>query len=165
MQLFNAEYHHGPLLYFDLDTVIVDNLDWLWNLPLTYFWAVRDFKHLWKPTNYSVNSSVMWWDTDSYDHIWQNFKAQELTRILSKYRGDQDYISEAVPTSERRFLDVDRVKSWRWQCLDGGYNFAQKRHLLPNTGTTLLHPTSVLVFHGRPKPDKIVDSVVVQHWQ
>jgi lipopolysaccharide biosynthesis glycosyltransferase len=165
MQLFNAEYHHGPLLYFDLDTVIVDNLDWLWNLPLQYFWAVRDFKHLWKPTNYGVNSSVMWWNTDSYNYIWQNFKVQELSRILSKYHGDQDYISEAIPVAERRFLDVDRVKSWRWQCLDGGYNFAQKRHLLPNTGTTLLPSTSVLVFHGRPKPDKIADSVIIQHWQ
>jgi hypothetical protein len=107
----------------------------------------------------------MWWNTDSYNYIWQNFKVQELSRILSKYHGDQDYITEAIPVAERRFLDVDRVKSWRWQCLDGGYNFAQKRHLLPNTGTTLLHPTSVLVFHGRPKPDKIVDSVVIQHWQ
>ena len=165
MQLFNAEYHHGPLLYFDLDTVIIDNLDWLWNLPLTHFWAVRDFKHLWKPTNYGVNSSIMWWNTESYNYIWQNFKAQELSRILSKYHGDQDYISEAIPSAERRFLDVDRVKSWRWQCLDGGYNFAQKRHLLPNTGTTIMHPASVLVFHGRPKPDKISDPFVIQHWQ
>jgi hypothetical protein len=107
----------------------------------------------------------MWWNTDSYNYIWQNFKVQELSRILSKYHGDQDYISEAIPVAERRFLDVDRVKSWRWQCLDGGYNFAQKRHLLPNTGTTLLPPTSVLVFHGRPKPDKITDSVIIQHWQ
>lgn len=165
MQLFNAEYHRGPLLYFDLDTVIVDNLDWLWNLPLTHFWAVRDFKHLWKPAHYGVNSSVMWWHTDSYNYVWQNFKTQELTRIMSKYHGDQDYISESISSSERQFLDIDRVKSWRWQCLDGGYNFAQKRHLLPNTGTTVIPPASILVFHGRPKPDKIADSVVVQHWQ
>ena len=165
MQLFNAEYHHGPLLYFDLDTVIVDNLDWLWNLPLSYFWAARDFKHLWKPTNYGINSSVMWWNTDTFDYVWRNFKIQELNRIITRYHGDQDYITEVIPTSDRRFLDTERVKSWRWQCLDGGYNFSQKRHLLPNTGTTLTQPTSILVFHGRPKPDKITDPVVVQHWQ
>jgi hypothetical protein len=107
----------------------------------------------------------MWWDTTKYDHIWKNFKIQELTKILSKYHGDQDYISEVIPASERRFFDTDRVKSWRWQCLDGGYNFAQKRHLAPNTGTTILDPTSIMIFHGNPKPDTITDSLVTQHWQ
>ena len=52
MQLFNTAHHAGPLLYFDLDTVIVKNIDWLVNLPLSYFWAVRDFKYLWKPINF-----------------------------------------------------------------------------------------------------------------
>lgn len=165
MQLFNAEHHCGPLLYFDLDTVIVDNLDWLWNLPLTHFWAVRDFKHLWKSTNYSINSSIMWWHTNSYDYVWQHFKTQELTQILRKYHGDQDYILDAIPVPERNFFDTERIKSWRWQCLDGGYNFSQKRHLLPDTGTSIMHPTSVLVFHGNPKPDNIVDPLIVQHWQ
>ena len=165
MQLFNSEYHQGSLLYFDLDIVIVDNIDWIWQSNLDYFWAVRDFKHLWKPTNFGVNSSIMWWNTTTFDYIWQNFKIQELSRILKKYHGDQDYISDVLITSKRRFFDIERIKSWRWQCLDGGYNFAQKRHLLPNTGTTVLHPTSIMVFHGKPKPNEILDSVVVQHWQ
>ena len=165
MQLFNKEYHCGPLLYFDLDTVVVSNLDWLWNLPLSYFWTVRDFKHLWKPAHHGINSSVMWWDTNSFDYVWQNFKAQELNQIIRRYHGDQDYITEVIPASERRFLDLERVKSWRWQCLDGGYNFSQKRHLLPNTGTTITQPTSIMIFHGNPKPDKIADPVISQHWQ
>ena len=165
MQLFNSEYHRGPLLYFDLDIVIVDNIDWIWKSNLDYFWAVRDFKYLWKPTNFDVNSSIMWWDTTTFDYIWQNFKVQELSQILKKYHGDQDYISDVLVTSKRRFFDIDRVKSWRWQCLDGGYNFAQKRHVLPNTGTTVLHPTSIMVFHGAPKPDTIADPVIVYHWQ
>ena len=165
MQLFNAEYHCGPMLYFDLDTVIVDNIDWVWKLPLTYFWAVRDFKYLWKPTNYGINSSVMWWDTNSFDYIWRNFKVENLTNIMRKYPGDQDYISEAIPKTDRRFFEEQRVKSWRWQCLDGGYNFTQKRHLLPNTGTSFANPTSIMVFHGNPKPIDVADPVIVQHWQ
>jgi len=165
MQLFNAEYHCGSLLYFDLDTVIVDNIDWIWKLPLTYFWAVRDFKYLWKPTNYGINSSVMWWNTDSFDYVWRNFKADNLTNIMRKYPGDQDYISETILKADRRFFEEQRVKSWRWQCLDGGYNFTQKRHLLPNAGTNISYPTSVMVFHGKPKPSDVADPVIVQHWQ
>ena len=63
MQLFNTEHHAGPLLYFDLDTVIVQSIDWIVQSNLDYFWAIRDFKYLWRPTDYGVNSSIMWWDT------------------------------------------------------------------------------------------------------
>lgn len=165
MQIFNSKYHAGPLLYFDLDTVIIDNLDWLVNLPLNYFWTVRDFKYLWKPSNYTVNSSIMWFNTKQFRFVWEDFSNKKLEKITASYRGDQDYITDAIPAAQRRFFETERVKSWRWQCLDGGYNFAQKRHLLPNTGTTVNQPTSVLIFHGKPKPEEIVDPVVVQHWQ
>lgn len=165
MQLFNTEYHKGPLLYFDLDTVIVDNLDWIIQRPLDHFWAVRDFKYLWRTGNQSINSSVMWWDTTKFDYIWRNFKIQDLDQIRLKYRGDQDYIADALLSSSWRSFDVERVKSWRWQCLDGGYNFAQKRYFLPNKGTEIRHPTSILIFHGNPKPDKVADPVITQHWQ
>lgn len=165
MQIFNSKYHAGPLLYFDLDTVIIGNLDWLVNLPLNYFWTVRDFKYLWKPSNYTVNSSIMWFNTKQFRFVWEDFSNKKLEKITASYRGDQDYITDAIPAAQRRFFEIDRVKSWRWQCLDGGYNFAQKRHLLPNTGTTVNQPTSVLIFHGKPKPNEINDPVVVQHWQ
>ena len=32
-------------------------------------------------------------------------------------------------------------------------------------GTQIHNDTSVLIFHGDPKPDKILDPVVIQHWQ
>ena len=165
MQLFNPELHSGPLLYFDLDVVIVKNIDWIWQSPLNYFWSVRDFKHLWRPTHYGINSSVMWFDTTTFGYVWRNFSVQELKRVIGKHQGDQDFLNHAIPTSEIKFFDTEKVKSWRWQCLDGGYHFTQKRHLLPNTGTAITDRTSVLVFHGSPKPDQVTDPVILQHWQ
>ena len=165
LQLFNSEYHAGPLMYFDLDTVIVDSIDWIWQLDLQHFWTVRDFKRLWRTHNYSINSSIMWFNTQKFDYIWRNFKVSNLPQIMLKYHGDQDYITDAIPSSERQFFDVERVKRWRWQCLDGGYNFAQKRHLKPNTGTDISYPTSIMVFHGKPKPDQVADPIIIRHWQ
>lgn len=165
IQLFNSAYHRGPLLYFDLDTVIVDNIDWIWNLNLNYFWAIQDFKHLWRLEHYGINSSVMWFDTGRFDYIWDKFNQEHISRIVSKYHGDQDFINEAISSNDRRLFDSARVKSWRWQCLDGGYNFAQRRFLAPNTGTTVLEPTSILVFHGNPKPSEVADPVILKHWQ
>jgi hypothetical protein len=164
MQLFNPDHHSGPLLYFDLDTVIVDNIDWIWQQPTTYFWAIRDFKHLWRPTHTGINSSIMWWNTQHYRTVWDTFTQQDLTTMMQKYHGDQDYILSMIPQNQRRFFNENYIKSWRWQCLDGGYDFRKKRHNSPGSGTVIPKNASVLVFHGAPKPADISDLVVQQQW-
>ena len=165
MQLFNSQHHSGPLLYFDLDTVIVGNIDWIWQLSSNYFWAIRDFKYLWRPTHTGINSSVMWWNTDNYQWVWNEFEKQNLQDVMLKYRGDQDFISTIIPENQRRLFDLERVKSWRWQCLDGGYNFSKKYHYKPGAGTEISPDTSVLIFHGDPKPNETTDPEIIQHWQ
>lgn len=165
MQLFNSCHHAGPMLYFDLDTVIVNNIDWIWNLPLRYFWTVRDFKYLWRPTHQGLNSSIMWWDTRTSDSIWKNFRKQDINTIIKKYPGDQDYLSQTLDIRHLRFFDTDRVKSWRWQCLDGGYDFKHRFYKNPGMGTVLDPNNDVLIFHGKPKPDQIKDTAVIAHWR
>lgn len=165
MQLFNSQHHAGPLLYFDLDTVIIDSIDWIWQLNPQQLWAVRDFKYLWRPTSYSVNSSVMWWDTTKFHFVYEDFVKIDLNTILKKYRGDQDYITDCVLPEHRRFFENDRVASWRWQALDGGYDFPNRVYRRPGSGTVLGGRNSVLIFHGQPKPDKLQDPVIVQHWK
>ena len=165
MQLFNPEHFKGPLLYFDLDTVVVDNLDWLVKLPTNNFWAVRDFKRLWNPAFYGINSSVMYWDTTQFESVWKQFCRENFDTVIAGYHGDQDYITAVIPDSYCKFLPIERVKSWRWECLDGGYDFKKRRFLQPNTGTNPPQTASILVFHGNPKPDKITDSYVQSHWQ
>lgn len=165
MQLFNNEHHNGPLLYFDLDTVITNNIDWIWQLSTKHFWSVRDFKYLWRPSNYSVNSSVMWWDTNRYKYIWAETVRRKLTDLLVRYHGDQDFITELIPQGERHSFNTDWVQSWRWQALDGGYNFKRRIYLQPDSGTTIAKNTSILVFHGNPKPSDIQDPAVLAHWR
>lgn len=164
LQLFNSEYYSGPLLYFDLDTVITSNIDWIWRQNLQHFWAVRDFKYLWRPNFTGLNSSVMWWNTAKFEHIWHDIKSQKVTDFVKKFHGDQDYITAAIPISDRRFFSTECVKSWRWQCLDGGYNFNRKIYLTPGTGTKIDN-TSILIFHGSPKQHEVTDATIIKHWQ
>jgi hypothetical protein len=165
IQLFNSEHYRGPLLYFDLDIVITKNIDWIWQLKLRHFWAVKDFKHIWRPMFQSVNSSIMWWDTTQFDWVWRNFQDLDLAQTLKRFHGDQDYISSVITEQQRRYFNTDYVKSWRWQCLDGGYDFKRRIWKSPGAGTNINDNTAILVFHGNPKPDQITDPVIAQHWR
>lgn len=164
LQMFNAKHHHGPLLYFDLDTVITDNIDWITHLPTQYLWAPKDFKHLWRPQHTGINSSVLWWDTDAFGDVWQTFKSRDFNLLQRQYPGDQDFLSDAIDQSRRRFMNDRLVRSWKWECLDGGWDFKQRKHNVPGQGT-VLNGTGILVFHGHPKPHTLTDPVIVQHWR
>jgi hypothetical protein len=164
MNLFNSAEHAGPLLYFDLDTVIVDNIDWICNLPLSYFWAVQDFKYLQRANHLGMNSSIMWWDTRRFDSVWSAFQQENLSTVIKKYRGDQDYLNHAL-ANDLRFLDLTQILSWRWQCLGNGYNFKRRNYQSADAVTHIPAGASVLVFHGQPKPADLTDPVIVQHWR
>lgn len=165
MQLFDSSHHAGPMLYFDLDTVIINNIDWICDLPLQFFWTVKDFKYLWRPNAQSINSSIMWWDTQKFHHVWQEFQQQDLLQTMKKYRGDQDYLDAAIPHNSVRFLDSDQIKSWRWECQHDGYDFSKKRFKDPDLAANIPAQTAVLIFHGQPKPKNCQHSVVVEHWK
>lgn len=165
MQLFNVDFHRGPMLYFDLDTVVVKNIDWIWRLSLRNFWSIRDFKYLWRPSNNGLNSSVMWWNTAQFGYVWKEAQARGVQALMQKYHGDQDFLSDVIPLNQRHFFHPDFIKSWRWQCKDGGYNFQRRSYKTPGAGTDIPDITSILIFHGQPKPGDIDDPVVIQHWQ
>jgi hypothetical protein len=155
----------APLLYFDLDTVIVQNIDWIWKNSTNYFWALQDFKYLWRPSHNDVNTSVMWWDTTKYAQVWEAFQRRAVKETLRAYHGDQDFVSDVLGDNMRRFLDMNRIKSWRWQSLDGGFDFKSRTYRTPETGGKIMPKDSILVFHGKPKPDQITDPVVLEHWK
>lgn len=165
VQLFNSEHHRGSLLYFDLDVVIAKNIDWIWQLKTRHFWAVKDFKHLWRPAYQSINSSIMWWDTAQFDWVWRNFLDLNLTQTIKRFKGDQDYINSVLTQQQRRYFNSEWVKSWRWQCLDGGYDFKRRVWKTPGSGTNIADDTAILVFHGNPKPHEIQDPVIKHYWQ
>ena len=166
MQLFDQEHFSGDLLYFDLDVVIVKNIDWIIKLPANRLWAVRDFKYLQNENLYQINSSIMWWNVSAFDWVWKKFKQKDIKLTMKELTGDQDYIESALSQNQRQYFPDDRVISWRWQSHHGGLNFPDRTPQLPGAGTVIPDNTSVLVFHGQPKPHELPDDVVIeQHWR
>lgn len=164
IQLFNPEFHSGSLLYLDLDTVIVNDLTWITELSTKYFWSIHDFQRLYKQDHNKINSSVMWFNTNKWSNVYNDFNWKNFSTIKTKYRGDQDYIFDKIPEEKRRFLDSDRIKSWRWEVHDGGWDFKNRAAKSPGTGTVYDESVSLLIFHGKPKPHEITDGAVKRHW-
>ena len=165
MQLFNPAHFAGNMLYLDLDVVIADSLDWIPEHTTDYLWTIRDFRYLQRRDTVTMNSSVMWFNVDRFSWIWDRFSQADFKATIKSYPGDQDYIGAALDVNQRRFFDDFRFESFRWQCLDGGYDFARRRHLKPGTGVQIQSGTSVVVFHGNPKPHQTTDPVIREYWQ
>lgn len=164
MQMFDTRHIQSRVLYLDLDTVITRNIDWLWELNEQYLWAIKDFKYLWRPTWSGINSSVMLWDTTRFKWIWEDFSCKNINAIVRQYHGDQDYLNIMLSDKNRRFIDTDTVKSWRWQCSDGGMDMKTRQYRSPNAGTVIDPKTALMIFHGKPKPHEIADPVIKQYW-
>ena len=164
MQMFDSGHFQGKLLYFDLDVVIARNIDWAWNLSDKYFWSIRDFRHLWRSNYHGINSSMMIWDTRRFHHVWQAFQDRNIAATVKQYHGDQDFLAATLTTKELRFLPEEMVKSWRWQIKDGGFDMKRRVYHRPDAGSVLDPVTSVMIFHGSPKPHEVPDSLIQQLW-
>lgn len=164
MQMFNPAHVSGKLLYMDLDVVITKNIDWMWNLDTRYFWAIRDFKCLWRPTWRGMNSSIMLWDTTHWNKIWTEFQNRNIAATVKQFHGDQDFLNSLITDKHLRFFDQDAIKSWRWQIKDGGLDMKTRSYNKLGAGSVLDPKTAVMIFHGSPKPHEIADPVISQYW-
>jgi len=164
LQLFNPDHYTGDLLYFDLDMVILQNIDWIVQSSSDYFWTIRDFRYLQKPFHAGMNSSVMRFNVARFSYVWEKFTKNDVKDSIKSYQGDQDFLQATILQEHKRFLDGDRFQSWRWQVADGGYDFAHRRSREPGTGPTLGPKTDIIVFHGHPKPHQVTDKLVTTNW-
>lgn len=165
MQMFNARHFQGRLLYLDLDTVIIQNIDWMWQTDANHFWTIKDFRYLWRPQWNGLNSSVMLWDTKKYHWIWDKFSGENIDTVVKQYHGDQDYLTAVLNNKEIRFFDVNTIKSWRWEIKDGGLDMQTRLYKRPDTGSTIDPKTCIVVFHGQPKQHQLQDNIIDKYWK
>ena len=106
MELFLQE---GPCLFFDLDTIICGNLDGLIKnlLKEATFAALKDDKRK------QFGSGIMFWN-GNYKHIYDIFAAKPK-RLSSRFRGDQDFITQVVTLAKGRYIQSfsEGIISWQ----------------------------------------------------
>ena len=135
--LFEPGRFKGRVLYLDLDSVVVGNLDEL--VESKGIIDMRDWG--WGVKTY--NSSVMVWDAGEHEDVYTKF-TKPVTRLLDK-GGDQEWITKIGGWES---LPPYLVKSYRYHSVKA-----------PPTGC------SVCTFHGNPKPHDVVDGWVPKFWR
>ena len=164
MQLFNSAHFAGNLLYLDLDVVVARELNFVRDCDPQRLWGIRDFKYLQGRQAPTINSSMMWWNVQQFDWVWKQFCRESPSTVARRFPGDQDYITHSIPVQQRQFFEDRYFESYRWQCLDGGYDFRRRQYAKPGAGVQIAGDTAVVVFHGSPKPHEVQDPTIVQLW-
>jgi hypothetical protein len=124
MELFRLR---GPVLYFDLDTVITGDLTDIAAQAHGGLVLLSDF---FQPN--LGQSGVMAWGGDK-SRIYEGFAAN-ADEIMERFRGDGEYIRAMVP------------EALRWQDLVPGQVVSRK------VAGTRGHSERVVCFHGQPRP-------------
>jgi hypothetical protein len=164
MQMFAPKAGLNQTLYLDLDVVIANDLSWITKLDTRFFWSIRDFKYLWRPNHRGINSSMMYWHQSEYSNIWKVFEQQGVDSVRRQWHGDQDFLSSVIDKSRLKFIEPHRAQSWRWQVWEGGIDIKTRHPNRPGSGVHILPETSLVIFHGTPKPHQLDIDWVVQHW-
>ena len=151
----------GEYLYFDLDVVIVDNIDDLFEYKS--FAAIRDFI---RPNEgilpgAEYNSSVLRFNNVQskgiYEHYINNRKMWKDFQKQVHFFGDQNVISHylnSYPNFHTPFPD-----QWLWSYKKGvkrGQHAGDRSQMF---GRWIPHGGKVCVFHGEPNPAEVVDQV------
>ena len=160
--LFNEHNWEGQVLYLDLDTVIVNNLDKFFNHRPTEFNICQDFNRHGMPKYHVSNSSVMKFEANSYVRFYRDF-VDNKTNIIRKFKGDQDWLT-ATLGENKSWWPKEWAMSYKWEVLNGGLKRMGTQEY--NSNETIIDPeTSILVFHGSPNPSEINDTIIKENWK
>jgi hypothetical protein len=166
IELFRPGLFRGPVLYFDLDTVIHRSIDDLGRLAREVtFGCVSD------PSGGHMNSSVQaftvdcsfiferfqhstFYDRHIHKHVWFTLRRiglNHLVNIGSSY-GDQGFSEMCLAKRRVPMTHVDRALPGMFST----YNYTANRDAEPAGGVCLMM--------GRPKPHEIAHGWVARHW-
>jgi hypothetical protein len=153
---------HGEIVFMDLDIVIIDNINFLWEYsPSSPFIIIKDFIKSSIPTWNKFNSSIYRFKTGVYHYVWDNL-IKNINQIRN-YRGDQEWLDDQIKNGFEYWPD-DLIMSYKWEVRDRSELVRVGNILRFKTVSDITPSAPILVFHGDPKPDSILDKIIVNNW-
>jgi hypothetical protein len=128
----------GPILFLDLDLVIVASIDCLFDHPGA-FCIIENWT---QPGRGVGNSSVFRFEAGAHRLVFERFRADPAS-IIDSYANEQTYLTQAVGAVT--FWPQGWCQSFKHDCLPA-------RPLRPFRPARLPANARIVVFHGDPKP-------------
>jgi hypothetical protein len=148
IELFRSDITDAErIVYFDLDTIIVDNIDQLFELDGD-FYALRPWNHK-NQLRGQCGSGLMTWKNGPYEYLFDDFDQEYMKQPF----GDQGYISQALDSKETKFKpiqdSISGIYSYKRECRHGGFP----------------HDARIICFHGRPRVHEAKDLWIKEAWR
>ena len=151
-------------LFFDLDMVIIKNIDNIAQYMPDSVVGLRDVGRVFQRGNDRLGSAVLKWAANQYSEIWTQLESNP--QYASQFHGDQDYIW-CFHRDKIKFFPDKWIMSYKWEVRDrtelvrinGRFNFDTVKDVTPDPDT------SVLAFHGSPDPHEVKDPIIVDNWR
>lgn len=156
----------GTILYLDLDLVITNNMDKLFDFYPGEYCILRDFTRAMRPRWEKYNSSVIRFEKGQLDFVWKKFQKEHLN-IMRRFFGDQDYLWD-VTQGKAKYWPDPWVLSWKWEVRKdkrfgvgqtrGNRKFAAIEHCKAPSDCC------ITAFHGDPNPHNCEDPYIIDKW-
>ena len=164
--IFNKDHFHaGDIqLYFDLDMVIIDNIDKLYQYMPGHFIGLQNLGRVFNKPD-CLGSAVLRWSGNSYSRIWDKF-IENPSVALQYPGGDQDWIWKHC-NKQIKFFPKEWIMSYKWEVRNMSELIRfENRWVFKNTRDPEIHKdTAVLAFHGTPDMEDVKDKIIVENWQ
>ena len=135
----------GPVLFLDIDVVIVDSIDCFFKHP-GEFCIIHDWQ---KPWRVMGNSSVYRFEAGAHPDIFDYFM-RNIERVKSEVRHEQAYLTREIHKQGRlTYWPAEWCVSFKYGCMPRfplNYLFTPK----------IPAGARIVVFHGLPNPDEAV---------
>jgi len=136
------------IIYFDLDTIILRNIDDLFLIPLNFV-ALQPW-NITSRINRHLASGIMGWRNGDYSFIYDKFIFQEIEE--QSFSGDQEYISRALSQENKTYQPLQKL-------IQGIFSYKRDcRQKLPGGAR-------IVCFHGNPSLDRVRRKWVKRHWR
>ena len=130
----------GQCLFLDLDLIIVNRIDELFELEGDFF-IIKDFIR----KDSTGNSSVYRFEMGKFFDVLEYFQ-QNFTEIQSKYRNEQEYLSDYMKNNHSlNYWPIEWCQSFKKNCVQKGFKQFFYPPLLPQEA-------KIIIFHGKPNP-------------
>ena len=153
----------GDNLYIDLDCVVVDNLDCMWDYmpgePVKLY-NVSDFYA--NAVGHKYNSSVIRYRISDFTYIWEHYHT-DYAQIQRKYfHGDEQYTSNLDNNS--KCFPKEWIINYEHTILQKGLHHmvSLKTDI---TASEIPKDVKIIVFTGGHKPWRCKDNTIQEHYQ